>query len=138
MLLEIKRTLAREQGLYQCEITFANKTLKSGAKLSVKVPIVVEKKTRNNEVTSLIPRGVGNGKNTINNHGMREIIHDQKRVANGTCSKYTGDVCSLYLGQTIVFEKDLQPMSALNDQLERVIKILKKTGKLSKRCEICA
>ena len=133
MLLEIKNTMAREQDLYQCEITFANKTLTSGAKLSVKTGgVVVEKKTNNNDVTSLIPRGVGYGESNFDN-GFGEIIHTQRRVANGTCSKYSGDVCSLYLGQTVVFEKDLQPMVALNDQLERVIKILKKTGRLSKR-----
>ena len=132
MLLEIKNTLAREQGVYQCEITFANKTLTSYAKLSVKSTRVVVK-TRNNDISSNIPRGVEHRNGATDTHGTREIIRSQRRVANGTCTKYSGDVCSLYLGQRVVFEKSLQPMAALNDQLERVIKILKQTGKLSKR-----
>ena len=139
MFLEIKNTLARDQGFYQCEITFANKTLTSGAKLSVKagrvVPIVVQTKLRKNDVTSLIPRGEENEAATTGDgtHDIKEIIHVKRRVANGTCSRYSGDVCSLYLGQTVVFERDLQPMSILNKRLESVINILKETERLSKR-----
>ena len=70
MLTEIRNTVVRDQGDYKCEITFANRTLQSGAKLSVKpsnrivVPVVVEKriaprtKTINNDALGVfIPKG---------------------------------------------------------------------------------
>ena len=69
-------------------------------------------------------------------NGIKELTKRTSanmRVVNGTCSRYSGDVCSLYLGDTVVFERNLQPMYILNKRLESMFAILKDTGKLSRR-----
>ncbi|XP_066918249.1 tyrosine-protein kinase transmembrane receptor Ror-like isoform X2 [Clytia hemisphaerica] len=138
MFLEIKQSMVKDQGEYHCEITFANQTIQSSAKLTVKPGRVVQ--------SVIHPTNKDEGTNKANKeekdkeedeeitNKIREI-QTEKKVENGKCSQYKGNICSTYLGQTVIFERDHQPMKLLNQQLENVIKILKRTKKLSKRCE---
>lgn len=113
MLMKIENFSSKDQGIYQCEITFANQTIRSSARLSVKptrvIPIVVEKKTQ-------------------------PPIEGMPTV-NGKCVPYSGDVCIAHLGTTDIFEQYVQPMNLLNKQLENFIVMLKNAKILSRKCE---
>ena len=49
MFLEIKQSMVKDQGEYHCEITFANQTIQSSAKLTVKPGRVVQKVLHKNK-----------------------------------------------------------------------------------------
>lgn len=119
MILRIRQVSLKDAGEYQCEITFANKTIQSSARLTVIKP------------TKKGPIVISNGSDkSVSTEKM--VIPNGLEIA-GKCVKYTGDVCSAYLRDSLIFERTNHPLEKMNAQLEIVIRTLKNTNKLSKK-----
>jgi len=149
MLLEINKSTTGDQGVYRCEITFANRTLQNSAKLTVRSAVAIVIPSVNKDINKKITtpnkqQNDNTNRNSINkrvetftvtnSNNNNGKTNSEKPITNGQCSTYDGNVCKAYLGSTVIFERTpLQPMSLLNEQLDNVFRIIKGYRKLSKK-----
>ena len=103
MLLKIREVTLKDQGLYNCVITFSNKTVKSEAELTV--------------INTFVPVVLSRIKGKC-------VPYDQ----NGVCSMYFRKET----GNHFVYQLN-EPISLLNEQLLKILSDLKTSKKLSKQ-----
>ena len=130
MLLEINKITTQDQGVYRCEITFANRTLQNSAKLTVRasVPPVIIPTVSNTK------KHKDTGNRNLKRVDSFIVPNSNNDNNKGQCTAYSGNVCKAYLGSTIIFERTpRQPMRILNKQLENVFSIIKKYKNLSQK-----
>lgn len=135
MLLEINKITTQDQGVYRCEITFANRTLQNSAILTVRPsmpPVVISTVTKD---TKTKQQNGDVNRNPFNKRVETFTASNNNNNNNkGQCTAYDGNVCKAYLGNTVIFERTpRQPMNILNEQLENVFRIIKEYKNLSKK-----